>query len=403
MGIFDSLLSSGLGGEQPPVTPENPVNGTVWTSSQNAAPNPFFRAMNQQTVQTLQMVGNGNIGRVLSSRGIVSGPTGSIINATLDFFLNGGSTLNVTIPPKLSEYAVSKNFIPIIIKTEFKYMTGSDPQQTKTPLYIIFDSTPESISFAKGANWISKAILGRPEPIWTYAESSATTVTITGDFFVNSADEHVYKLKVADYLMSLVTPSKTNFMPSPIQVMIGEWKNFRAIVNNVSIDYDGPWKITKPEQTGTALAEMRRVATAQGGMPVDNTPIVGIPTHAPYHFKATLQLTLVSKENEVQYAEDVINNSGALTPIAPEDITNIQNIIKTIARPDTLISGAFTMGQTNTGYSYDSGVVTQTSNYKLTATAGFKYGDGNSQRQSSDLGIITNAVTSQLAGVLKKL
>jgi hypothetical protein len=431
MGIFDSLLNSGLGSSSTPITPENPVNATVWTSSQNAAPNPFFKAMNQQTVQDIQMVGNGNIGGVLAAKGIVSGPNGSIINATLDFFLNGGTNPQITIPSKLQNYAVTTNFIPIIFKTEFNYMTGTDPQSTKTPLYILFDSTPESIAFSKTANWTLKPILGRPEPVWTYSDSGAQTVTITGDFFVNSSDEHIYKLKVSDYLMALATPSKTNFMPSPIQVMIGEWKNFRAIVNSVSIDFNGPWKIysgSSSTTTNTFSAAQTAANTAQNNVDryqgtasawatsanlvaqnalataaTQVTAANNVPQHAPYFFRATIQLTLVSKENNVQYAEDIINNAGALNSISPVDIANIQKTMQAASGiSSSLTTGAFTMGQSSSGYSYTNGMLTQTTSYTVQATSNFQYGTGDSQRQSADLGIITNAVSSQLADIIKK-
>ena len=443
MGIFDSLLGGGTGTSSAPITPENPVNATVWTSSKNAAPNPFFQAMNQQTVQDIQMAANGNIGGILKAKGSVSGPNASIINATLDFFLNGGSNVKLTIPPKLQNYAVTTNFVPIILKTEFNYMTGANPQKSKTPLYIIFDSTPENIAFAKGANWVSKPILGRPEPVWTYAESSATTVTITGDFFVNSAAEHIYKLKVSDYLMSLVTPSKTNFMPSPIQVMIGEWKNFRAIVTNVSIDFDGPWKLytgdfatasstfsasqaasnsansnaataaqlnalmqnpLSASVTAGATTAANSASRATGSAATQLNAANGIPQHAPYHFKATLQLTLVSKDNQVQYAEDVINNAGALNVISPQDISNIQATMQTAAGISSkLATGAFTMGQSSSGYSYVNGILTNTNTYTVQPTPNFQYATGDSQRQNSDLGIITNSVSSQLVPLIKKL
>ena len=431
MGIFDSLLNSGLGSSSAPITPENPVNATVWSSSQNAEPNPFFKAMNQQTVQEIQMVGNGNIGGVLAAKGIVSGPNGSIINATLDFFLNGGSNPQITIPPKLQQYAVTTNFIPIIFKTEFDYMTGSDPQSTKKPLYILFDSTPESIAFSKNANWTSKPILGRPEPVWTYSDSGAQTVTITGDFFVNSADEHIYKLKVSDYLMALATPSKTNFMPSPIQVMIGEWKNFRAIVNSVSIDFNGPWKIysgSSTTTTNTFAAAQAAANTAQNNVDrFQGTPATwatnantaaqaalataatqvtaanNVPQHAPYFFKATIQLTLVSKENNVQYAEDIINNAGALNAISTVDISNIQQTIQAASGiSSSLITGAFTMGQSSSGYSYSNGMLVQTSTYTVNPTSNFQYATGSGDRQNSDLGIITNTVATQLADIIKK-
>ena len=433
--IWNSLISSATGGNSnstTPVTPENPVNGEVWTSGKNAVPNPFFAAMNQQTVQNIQMAANGNIGGILASRGKISGSTATIINATLDYFMTGTKAATQNIPQSLANRQYTANFIPIILKTEFNYM-GNSP--SKIPLYIIFDSTPENISFQKNAQWNGKPMLGRPEPIYTYENSSATTVTITGDFFVDSADEHIYKLKVSDYLMALATPSRDNFMPSPIQVIIGEWKNFRAIVNSVTVDFKGPWIVAQTQSAQQTDADTKAKATAQAGAKryLDNNanftgltlaeieantatvqagadnakaaPVPAIPSHAPYFFTATLSLTLVSKENEVKYAEDIIANAdkSEINPISTTDIAAIDDIVSVYGESQTTMSsGAFTLGQSNSGYSYTNGVLTANSTYKVSANSAYKPGNGDNDRQSGDLTTITRAVSDKLSAVIKK-
>lgn len=391
--IYNSLIQSALGSSKTTtteITPTNPVNATVWTSGKDAVPNPFFAAMNQQTVQNIQMAANGNIGGILASRGKISGSTATIINATLDYFLAGQTSTTNTVPTSLANYAYTKNFIPIILKTEFNYMGGKGKgnDKTKTPLYIIFDSTPENISFGKTANWQGRGILGRPEPIQTYSDSGPTTVSLTGDFFVDSESEHLAKLKLSDYIMALATPSRDNYMPSPVQVIIGEWKNFRAIVNSVNVDFKGPWTVSAAK-TQASLQEAA------------NANVSSIPSHAPYFFTATLNLTLVSKENSVNYAEDVINNAGMLQEISATDIANIKSTMVESSSSTTLTSGAFTLGQTSSGYVYKDGMLVATSTYQTGVNSKFKAGNGDQERMTSDLTVITRAVSDKLSAIIK--
>lgn len=168
-------------------------------------------------------------------------------------------------------------FIPIMIETEFAFTTSASG--SKKRLFMLFDSTPESISFSRSAAFNQQVFPGRSEPIWTYSNTSAPTFSLTGKFFANSWEEHQQKLALSEKLMSLVLPSKTNFMPSPVIVSIGEWKKLRCIVNSVNMKFTGPWALS-------------------GDAP--------IALHSPRYFEADMSFTVVSDGNKVSYAEDVL-------------------------------------------------------------------------------------------------
>ena len=422
MGIFDSLLGGGPSAGRP-----GGANDTL--TNTNSMPNPFLKAMNQDKVQDLGLIGNGRLGSLLRKHGKVGAESASIIDATLDFFLGGNAAGPGDIPEQLRQYQYTKNFIPIILKTEFNY-AGKVNETAKKPLYIVFDSTPENITFSKNANWNARGIMGRPEPIFTYQDSGATTVTITGDFFVDSIQEHIYKLKVSDYLMALASPSRERFMPSPVQVIIGEWKNFRAIVTNVSIDFKGPWKVpnTSPEATqalnkmmeanelskispqNPLIASLAKNTMADYYNRTDTppTPNNNIPQHAPYFFTATLTLSLVSKDNEVKYAEDIIKNAGSLTALSTEDIAGIQAAViegqggAPGNTPDPLVSGAFIVGQSSTGYTFNNGTLTNKTTYTTQSNPDYVYENGDQDRMNGDMAVITNAVSTQLSKFIGK-
>lgn len=354
--------------------------------------NPFFKAMNQETVVDLNLVGAGKLGSFLRRKDLVNGDGASIIDATLDFFLGDTNQVAPELKKVFTNTDYSQNFIPIILKTEFNMVSSVN---SSVPLYIVFDSTPESIKFTKSANWIPKTILGRPEPIWTYSDSSSTQLSLTGDFYVSSNVEHLYKLRLSDYIMSLASPSKYHYMPSPIQVMIGEWKQFRAIVNTVDIDFKGPWYIRQ------AVAESKDAAKHT----------FNVPSYAPYFFTATINLTLVSPDNEVNYAEDVIDNAGQTfigyrNEMSDDDLSNIASQMG-----DTLYdsgisnqfkSGAFQLTNSDK-YTFSDGVLKTFTEYTLTKDTSFNiFAEGNNDRQRGDLAVISNAVSNQLSKILQK-
>lgn len=378
--------------------------------------NPFVQAMSSSFQTDMSLVVEKKLGSVLRNHKIVSGDAASVIDASLDYFLNdsygGPYSLDTTL---LRSSASNKQFIPIILKTEHSYKSQAEfafntnkANQKQIPLYIIFDSTPESFSFSKSAEWSPKAVQGRPEPVQVFASSSPTTISITGDFFVSSKYEHIYKLKVSDYLMSLVTPSKYNYMPSPITVMIGSWKRFRAIVNSVNIEFKGPWNVT------TELKSDRNIQD------LDNQ---GIPTHAPYVFTATLSLTIVKEKNFVDFAEDIIDNDlyTKTDNMFIEDLQDIQddNLIlenifskhsfqyqqgynqKQLQHPGPYNSWS----NPDTTYIFKDGVIQESTKYtELNINTDFNmFEQSNLDRRRADLGIITNIVNTQFTKFLRGL
>ena len=411
MGILESIISTNK-------------NGVTDSLDNVTNTNPFIQAMKPGVQTDLALFEQDKWGSILRRHKIVSGDGASIIDATLDYFLGDLSDDPTRIAnmdaalKNLTGHSAAQNFIPIIIKTEHTYTdipdkeaygvnTNSDSIK-KYPLYIIFDSTPESFSFQKSAQWDGRSILGRPEPVQVYNSSGATTINLQGDFFVSSIYEHRYKLKVSDFLMSLASPSKYNFMPSPITVTIGEWKRFRAIVNTVTIEYKGPWVVKD------------RLGFNQRSL---NTPIEPgeIPAHSPYFFTATLSLTLVSPGNEVDFAEDVINgktfnSTGYANSLTQEELNEVQNLLnynKTLANSKSTVgvglretaygtpeAGPFLVwSNPGSNYQFRNGVITQTANYDtVVVNPNFNsFEQSNLDRQRADLAMITHVINGQLS------
>lgn len=375
------------------------------------APNPFFRAMNQNTVTDIQALSDGNVGTFLQRRSAVNGDVAAIIDASLDYFL-GDRVKN--LPPISGNQltgSTKRTFIPIVIKTEFSFNQTSS--NTATPLYIIFDSTPDNITFSKSANWAQKDFLGRPEPVWTYSNSSATTFNLTGKFFANSFEAHGKLLKLSDYIMSLVTPSQTNYMPSPVTVFIGEWKRLRCIVNNIQIKYEGPWVI---KTSADDIDSIRDIPNNESQMITYNRArFSNLDSHAPYMFEATFQFTIVGKDNEVNYAEQLVRNDNTSNSekLTEEDIKTITTAItsSTLGRDESIVleemknSGLYQYGS-DTTYSYDKGQIIKTTSTILHYTDAAEklnlYDSANSQRRLSDQGIISNAISSQMLQAFQK-
>ena len=370
-------------------------------------PNPFLRAMNQETKTDISILSDGQVGTFLQRRSIVNGDIATIINASLDYFLGDKNESVPPINPAFKLTSARKSFIPIIMKTDFVYNVNNTPGGVKTPLYIIFDSTPDKIAFNKTANWVAKDFLGRPEPVWTYAQSGATTFSLTGKFFAESFKSHGRLLKLSDYIMSLVTPSQTNYMPSPITLFIGEWKKLRCIVNQITITYEGPWKVNvdladveSPTAT-KAEAEIRRAA-----MVIDGGS--SIASHAPYMFEAAFALTVVHKDNDVNYAEQVVfagdNSSAELDSVDKSNI-KLQSGLQSDEGPPTSISGLYNL-QDGVNYVYYNGQIRREVVRNLTYTTAAEnlnlYADSNDARRLADQGAISNAVSSQMLTMFQK-
>lgn len=418
-------------------TPSSSSSGLLGGLSGQGGSNPFFKAMNQETVTDLRLVSSGKLGSFLRRKGKVNGEFASIIDATLDFFLgdaNGG--LGDTLPDAFRKYEYTRNFIPIIIKSEFNLDESAGAGKAK-PIYIVFDSTPENITFSKSANWSPKEILGRPEPVMIYSSSAPMQMTLTGDFFVSSKQDHPIKLKLADYLMSLAYPSRTRYMPTPIKVFIGEWKVFRAVVTSVSIDYKGPWFI-KAAISQAADAEYQKSIMDDRNFDVNSLRAAGatagqmatalreskeaaieayknIPSHAPYFFTATLNLTIISEENYVNYAEDIVSTAGKVQDaLSLEDESAVSNLL---VGTDALGSagevgvvadaaGAYSIytPKVSTEYGFSDGTFSEKTKVTMSFNPDFNiFEDANNDRRRGDLAVITNSISNELSKVVKKL
>ena len=229
----------------------------------------------------VQQIADFQLGSFLGRHGAVSGSTASLINGVIDFIKSGNNSFGADyVINNVKKFDITKKFIPIILKTEFNLQGTSS--STGTPLYIVFQSTPESISFSKGASWNAKEFFGRPEPVQIYSSSGAISFSLHGRFFANSATSLTQNLDLEKQLFALVTPSKHHFMPSPVYVTIGHWKTMRCITTNISIDFQGPWYIP----TGMNFK---------------------LPAHSPYVYDVTFNFTITSKANTVQYAEDLVD------------------------------------------------------------------------------------------------
>lgn len=387
----------------------NPAQSTSTQKGFYEAPNALFRAMNQNTVTDLKVLSSGSVGTFLQRRKLVNGDVATIINASLSYLLGGQTKYLPDLKPGIKTANTKRTFIPIIIKTDFNYNTissnsGGKSVNTPVPLYIIFDSTPEDITFTKAANWESKAFLGRPEPIFTYQHSGPTQFNLTGKFYAESVQAHGRLLKLSDYIMSLVTPSKSRYMPSPITVFIGEWKELRCIVNTVSIKYSGPWTIKLSD------ADIDRAETQEQADLYSNS---GIPSHAPYLFEATFNLTVVGKDNQVKYAEDVIstgsNNSSDVITEGSFQEAALQNLFNSAMPPeqkdDKRDIGPYSLTM-NKQYTLTGGqiksVVTQTLSYTSAGATLNVYDNANAVNRLSDQGVISNAISSQMLSLFQK-
>ena len=324
------------------------------------------------------------LGTYLSRHGVVNGSTGSIINGVINFIKSGNSTVSKDVLNNQT-FKISSKFIPIVIQTEFNLAgtgnstSSSTTSTTSSPskLYILFQSTPESISFAKAANWNQKDFYGRPEPVQIFASSSPVTFSLTGTFFADSSAQLSENINLEKQLFALVTPSKNHFMPSPVKVTIGNWKALRCITTNISIDFQGPWYMPTSSSTSSS----------------------SLLSHSPYIYLVTFNFTVTSQQNSVQYAEDIVDygfNGGI-----EQSNSSSLNTYNTSFNP-VLTSPDFFVGNSTATYDESTGLLT----YSVVGTAGgigtviTQSGQFNTAQYLQNLGLPTTANNAQSIAAL---
>lgn len=273
----------------------NPTIGqSVLNGITRAIPNGF-----KNDAQTLS---DFRLGSFLRDKNLLNGDQASILNGLIDLVRSDAAN---SAPKAKFSIDYKKYFIPIIIKTQFNINRPSS-SSAASPFYIVFDSTPESINFNKSASWTPVIVYGRPEPIQVFATSSAITFSLTGTFFSVHPQDHAEKLKLADRLFALTTPSKYHMMPSPVEITIGEWKRLRCIVNDVKVEYKGPWWI---QASGNKFDAITRSVENQSTNATTKTTAADwydLKSHSPYIYEATFSFTVISEINGTQYAEDIM-------------------------------------------------------------------------------------------------
>jgi hypothetical protein len=285
------------------------LNSTTTPGVGQAVINGITRALPSEFKTDLQILSDFRLGTFLRRHGNLTGDQASILDGAIDFIRD--QNLN-TVPHANFSIDYTKNFIPIIIKTQFN-IDRSVPSNIK-PFYIIFDSTPDTIRFGKSATWTPQNFYGRPEPIQIYASSGSVSFSLTGTFFSVNPEDHNDKLNLSNRLLALTTPSKYHLMPSPVEIKIGEWKHLRCIVTDVKIDYKGPWWISSANTKQRLNRSISQNQAATTIVTKDDT-LVRLPSHAPYIYEVTFSFTVISELNSVQYAEDIMSsgwNGGML-------------------------------------------------------------------------------------------
>ena len=253
----------------------------------------------------VQQIANFQLGSFLNQTGKVSGPVGSLINGVINSIKSGNGTLSKTNLNN-QKFSFSSTFIPVVIQTEFNLAgTSSATSTLPSPLIIIFQSTPDSISFGKNANWNPKEFWGRPEPIQIFGSSTPVTFSLTGVFYADNATTMTSNANLEKQLYALVTPTRNHFMPSPVSVKIGEWKRLRCIVTSLQIETKGPWFITPQTSASTTPTEASNASVWAAYKA--NQPLTSIASHTPYIYTVTFGFTVTSQANSVQYAEDIVD------------------------------------------------------------------------------------------------
>lgn len=299
------------------------LTGSAVPTAGQAVFNGLTRALPSGFKTDVQVLSDFRLGTYLRRHGNLTGDQASLLDGAIDFVRD---SRNSTSPHANFSIDYTKNFIPIIIKTQFN-IDKTDSILGK-PFYVVFDSTPETISFGKSATWNPQEFYGRPEPIQIYKSSGAITFSLTGTFFSIRPEDHKNKLNLADRLFALTTPSKYRVMPSPVEVKIGEWKHLRCIVTDVKIDYKGPWWISSSVNDTQISTSSGTILNQADYNMAKATSTISLPSYAPYLFDATFTFTVVSEFNNVQYAEDIIKsgwNGGILEGPADRSEKNIDN------------------------------------------------------------------------------
>lgn len=315
--------------------------GTVWTSDKSISESIISgvtRSLPESFKTDVQSLSDYRLGTFLKNKGVVNGDIGTMLDGAIDLLRADPATS--TYSPSIPSFMHEQRFIPIVLQTEFNLAKDSATQaasngqvanSTRKPFYVVFDSTPENITFSKGASWAPKEFPGRPEPMQIYASSGASSFTLEGNFFSTDAQAHQGKLAIADRLMALVAPSKAHYMPSPVIVKIGEWKRLRCIVTNVSIKYMGPWWVANKGANISHTGEFKS-NTSSTSAEADFQSRNILLSHSPYLFTVTFSFTISSQLNSVQYAEDIMDNGDTggfkkdLTDKSGYDLTNNSNV-----------------------------------------------------------------------------
>ncbi|MCI4437814.1 MAG: hypothetical protein JHC33_13490 [Ignisphaera sp.] len=290
-------------------TSPDSLNSTTTPGVGQAVINGITRALPHGFKTDLQVLSDFRLGTFLRRHGNLTGDQASILDGAIDFIRDEKRN---TVPHANFSIDYTKNFIPIIIKTQFN-IDRSVSGNIK-PFYIVFDSTPDTISFGKSATWTPQNFYGRPEPIQIYANSGSVSFSLTGTFFSVNPEDHNDKLNLSNRLLALTTPSKYHLMPSPVEIKIGEWKHLRCVVNEVKIDYKGPWWISSAN-THQQFTSKNFLNQADSTTYFTKKTQVQLPSHAPYIYEVTFSFTVISELNGVQYAEDIMSsgwNGGML-------------------------------------------------------------------------------------------
>ena len=354
--------------------------------------NGITRALPAGFTNDVQLISDFRLGTFLARHGSLTGDQASMLDGALDFVRADSSS---RVPHANFSIDYTKNFIPIIIKTQFNIDRSTSIPK---PFYIVFDSTPDNISFSKSASWNPQAFYGRPEPIQIFATSGSVSFTLTGTFFSVNPDDHKNKLNLSDRLLALTTPSKYHLMPSPVEVKIGEWKHLRCIVTDVRVEYKGPWWISVQNDLMQRSSTNQAIQSAQT---TGSTSATLLPSHAPYIYEATFSFTVVSELNSVQYAEDIMlsgwngglgsASNSAWTAEITADAINTNN---TLRGNNSIVSGGIVYN--NTREKIDDSTW---SNMDYLRSLGLAQ-DTSGGTNVGPMGLITSGLTATVTGLI---
>lgn len=360
--------------------------------------NGLTRALPAGFKTDVQLISDFRLGTFLRRHGNLTGDQASMLDGALDFVRSDSASVS---PHANFSIDYTKNFIPIIIKTQFNIDRTTD---TPKPFYIVFDSTPDNISFSKSASWNPQSFYGRPEPIQIYASSGSVSFSLTGTFFSVNAIDHNDKLNLSNRLLALTTPSKYHLMPSPVEVKIGEWKHLRCIVTDVRVDYKGPWWIPIMDDVANPLTKQSSANQAINGSTERVTTPYMLPSHAPYIYEATFNFTVVSELNSVQYAEDIMKSgwngglgtvsSNAWTAQITSDAIQTNSTWNAMKGDNNIVSGGIIYN--NTREKIDDSTW---SNIEYLRSLGLAQ-DTSGGTNVGPMGLITSGLTASITGLI---